>query len=89
MSRAAYSVAMTEAVAKVARNHLLRADGQEDVCFALWRPSQGRSRLTALIHRLLLPEDGRAPGSRQREFRAGVLRARHDRGCGRRSADWR
>jgi len=58
MSRASYSVAMTEAVAKVARNHLLRADGQEDVCFALWRPSQGRSRLTALIHRLLLPEEG-------------------------------
>jgi len=60
MSRAAYSVAMTQEVGEAARAHLLREDGQEDLCFALWRPSQGRSRLTAIIYRLVLP----APGER-------------------------
>jgi len=58
MSRAAYSVAMTEELAGIARAHLLRRDRQEDVCFALWRQSTGRSRMTALIHRLILPKDG-------------------------------
>jgi len=58
MSRAAYSVAMTEELADVARAHLLRRDRQEDLCFALWRPSAGRTRMTALIHRLLLPKEG-------------------------------
>lgn len=58
MSRAAYSIAMTEEVADAATRHLLRDDGQEDLCFALWYPSQGRSRLTALIHKLIPPRDG-------------------------------
>lgn len=58
MSRAARSAAMTEAVDRAARTHLLRADRQEDLCFALWRPSRGRNRLTALIQQLILPEEG-------------------------------
>ncbi len=58
MSRAAYSVAMTGELASTARRHLLRTDGQEDLCFALWHPSRGRSRTTALIHRLVLPKAG-------------------------------
>jgi molybdopterin/thiamine biosynthesis adenylyltransferase len=58
MSRAAYSVAMTEELAALARAHLLRRDRQEDLCFALWRSSAGRTRTTALIHRLLLPTEG-------------------------------
>jgi len=40
------------------RAHLLRRDGQEEICFALWFPSVGRSRTTALIHKLLLPLPG-------------------------------
>lgn len=58
MSRATYSVAITQAVGESARQHLLRADRQEDLCFALWRPSTGRSRTTALVYRLLLPQMG-------------------------------
>ena len=38
--------------------HLARADGQEDICFALWRPSRGAGRTTALIGEPILPEDG-------------------------------
>lgn len=58
MSRAAYSVAMTGEVASAASAHLLRADHQEDVCFALWHPSQGRTRTTALVSKLILPLKG-------------------------------
>lgn len=52
------SVAMIEDVDFEARTHLLRADHQEDLCFALWYPSQGKYRKTALIKRLIIPEKG-------------------------------
>ncbi len=58
MSRAKHSTAMTGVVNATARRHLLRRDGQEDICFALWFPSTGRSRITALIHKILLPLPG-------------------------------
>jgi molybdopterin-synthase adenylyltransferase len=58
MSRAERSVAMTQEVDTRARAHLLRADRQEDICFALWRSSRGATRSTALIERLILPQDG-------------------------------
>ena len=58
MSRAHRSIAMTEEVAAKASRHLLRPDGQEDLCFALWRPSTGASRTTAIVQSLLLPSLG-------------------------------
>ena len=58
MSHAMLSAAMTEEVSREASGHLLRTDRQEDLCFALWFPSHGRSRLTALIQRLILPGEG-------------------------------
>jgi molybdopterin/thiamine biosynthesis adenylyltransferase len=58
VSRARHSVAMTEPVNRAARVHLLRRDGQEDICFALWRPSQGRERTGAILERLILPLPG-------------------------------
>jgi molybdopterin-synthase adenylyltransferase len=55
MSRAAYSVAMPEDLSASARQHLLRVDRQEDLCFALWHPSNGLTRKSALIRQLIMP----------------------------------
>ena len=57
-----YEVAMTTGVSGDASAHLLhhcqKGGLQEDLCFALWRPSTGRSRRTGLVYDVLLPEDG-------------------------------
>jgi len=58
MSRAERSVAMPATVDLSARDHLLRSDRQEDICFGLWRSSKGQTRTTALIERLILPREG-------------------------------
>ncbi len=58
MSRVTHSVAMTREVHEIACTHLLRKDGQEDLCFGLWFPSQGRERVTALVRELILPLPG-------------------------------
>ncbi len=55
MTRAA---SMAQGTHDLLHEHLARADGQEDICFALWRPSQGAERATALISQPVLPEDG-------------------------------
>lgn len=58
----AHSVAMTEPIDNRLQVHLLRfirsGRQQEELTFALWRPSVGRSRQTAIIFEVLLPEEG-------------------------------
>ncbi len=39
-------------------NHLLREDGHEELCFALYNACAGANRFTAIIDELILPEDG-------------------------------
>lgn len=58
MPNSSFSVAMTEAVDRSLQKHLLRGDRQEDLCFALWNPSQGAWRQTALLHAVVLPMEG-------------------------------
>ena len=57
-----FDVALTGEAHSTSKQHLLqhyrREELQEDLCFALWRPSTGRERLTALIDEVILPEDG-------------------------------
>lgn len=57
-----YEVAFTATAERTASSHLLQhyRDGrrQEDLCFALWRPSYGADRTTALIDRIILPQEG-------------------------------
>jgi molybdopterin-synthase adenylyltransferase len=52
------SVAMTAAVDDALCRHLVRDDGQEDLCLATYRPSTGLRRLTALLGDVHLPEPG-------------------------------
>jgi molybdopterin-synthase adenylyltransferase len=56
-----YSACLPYRVHTEAVERLVRADGQEDLCFALWYPSQGKLRTTALLERLLPP----APNERR------------------------
>jgi molybdopterin-synthase adenylyltransferase len=52
------SVAMTLGLDSGARGHLLRQDGQEDVCLAMYAPSTGERRVTAVLTDLVLPSEG-------------------------------
>jgi molybdopterin-synthase adenylyltransferase len=52
------SVAMTVLTRDALCDLLLRDDGQEDLCLAMYRPSTGRHRVTALIRQPLAPRDG-------------------------------
>lgn len=58
MSAPRYSIAMTTELESRLHDHLLRSDGQEDLCFALYRPSRGHERETALLWDVVWPEDG-------------------------------
>ena len=53
-----YSAAMTEEVNEKLRAHLVRPDGQEDLCFGIWYPSCGRTRMTALLQQVIFPMEG-------------------------------
>lgn len=54
-----HSVAMTEGLDQALQSHLLqhvRANRrQEDICIALWHPSEGRTRRSAVLYKVLLP----------------------------------
>jgi hypothetical protein len=52
------SIAMAEALDDQLRAHLDKGPDQEDLTFALWQPSWGCTRLTAVLQRLVLPEPG-------------------------------
>jgi hypothetical protein len=52
-----FSVAMTASTDADLRRHLDKGLRQEDLAFATWRPSTGRRRTTAVLSRLLLPDE--------------------------------
>ena len=52
------SVAMTAEQDRLLGTHVHKANGQEDLAFAYWKPSQGSRRFTAVITKLVLPEAG-------------------------------
>ena len=52
------SVAMTADTQESLLDHLMRADGQEDVCLATYRRSAGTSRVSALIRTVIWPKQG-------------------------------
>lgn len=52
-----FSVVMTKPRAEQLLAHLDKGPRQEDLTFAAWRPSQGTRRYTAVLGRLILPEE--------------------------------
>jgi molybdopterin-synthase adenylyltransferase len=52
------SVALTTNLQKQLRSHLLQNSEQEDLCFALWYPSEGKLRLSALLCEMIIPQEG-------------------------------
>ena len=57
-----FDAVFTESLVEQAKGHLLdkicKDQLQEDLCFALWQPSTGTSRTTAIISEILLPLQG-------------------------------
>lgn len=53
-----HSTALSSDTNERALAHLIRPDGQEDMCFALWMPSEGAERLSSLIFDIVYPRDG-------------------------------
>ena len=68
---------MTEELDGELRTHLIREDGEEDLTFALYIPSKGLRRITALLNTLLLPVEG----DRQRHGNASFNRPYFERVC--------
>lgn len=52
------SIAIPEKLNQQLLAYLIREDGDEDLCFALYRPSHGTDRSTALINEIIFPIDG-------------------------------
>ena len=55
--QATFSVAFTETIDNELSNHFCDHN-EEDLTFGLWKPSQGSNRFTAIIHKIILPEEG-------------------------------
>lgn len=53
-----YSAALTEEANQSLISHLVRKDGQEDLCFAFYAPSTGQQRFTGLIKEIISPVEG-------------------------------
>ena len=68
MSIKRYSVAMAQAIDERLGNHLRRKDGNEDLCLAVYMPSTGTTRFTALLRELVMPEEGDRLASSNVEF---------------------
>lgn len=57
-----YDVVMTYEANQTATRHLLQhyqqGERQEDLCFALWRPSTGLNRKSGIVYDVILPKEG-------------------------------
>lgn len=53
-----YSTVIPQNLQNQLLEHLVRADGQEDLCFALYNPSTGNSRFSGILEELIFPNLG-------------------------------
>ncbi len=85
-----FDVVFTEKAEATSCDHLLqhyrRNELQEDLCFALWRPSSGKCRYSALIDEVVLPQTGErrlhVNASFESDYLARVLNLARDRNAG-------
>ena len=83
-------VTLTADANNISATHLLqhysRNTWQEDLCFAVWRPSSGLQRRTALIDDVILPQEGDSllhnNASIQPQYLARAIRTALDRKAG-------
>ena len=54
----AFSVAISEELNVQLLKHLIREDGQEDLCFATYVPSSGSLRTTGVVGQIIFPMEG-------------------------------
>lgn len=73
-----YSAAIPSDIEAELAAHLLQRKGQEDLCFAIWYPSSGEDRYSALIHSVILP----GPGDRHLHGNASVTGEYFERALG-------
>lgn len=52
-----YSVIIPGELNEVLTQHLVRPDGQEDLCFATYKPSTGKKRLSGIVANIILPKE--------------------------------
>lgn len=53
-----YSVVIPEEFHLILKNHLIRKDGDEDLCFATYNSSRGYNRFSGILASVILPEEG-------------------------------
>lgn len=53
-----YSVILTDEIHKQLFQHLIREDGDEDLCFATYLPSTGNKRFSGIISKIIFPQKG-------------------------------
>jgi hypothetical protein len=53
-----YAVTINQNINQLLLEHLLAENGQEDLCFATYLPSNGKERTTAVLQELILPLQG-------------------------------
>ena len=79
-----YDVVMTHEANQTATEHLLQhyqqGERQEDLCFALWRPSTGLNRKAAIVYEVILPQRRRTQSDGERELHPRVHLQSHLRG---------
>lgn len=77
VSKVRYSVALGSDLEQRLVNHLLQhvrqGRRQEDMCFALWRPSTGTTRTTALLTDIISPREGERKLHGGASFQASYL----------------
>ena len=68
-----YSVILLDRIHKQFCDHLIRSDGQEDLCFATYIPSSGKEKSTGIISKIILPSENERSVHGNAEFYSDYL----------------